>query len=71
LLERVARGEEVVITRRAKPVARIIPEGRPAIREIQQAVHQLRALRREIAKRKGFRPLTVGELRRSIDEGRP
>ena len=27
LLERVARGEEVVITRHDKPVARLIPEG--------------------------------------------
>jgi len=27
LLDRVARGEEVVITRHDKPVARIVPEG--------------------------------------------
>lgn len=27
LLERVAKGEEVVITRQEKPVARLIPEG--------------------------------------------
>lgn len=31
LLDRVARGEEVVITRHAKPVARIVPEGRPSV----------------------------------------
>lgn len=27
LLERVGRGEEIVITRHDKPVARIVPEG--------------------------------------------
>jgi prevent-host-death family protein len=27
LLERVTRGEEIVITRHDKPVARIVPEG--------------------------------------------
>ena len=27
LLDRVARGEEIVITRHDKPVARIVPEG--------------------------------------------
>ena len=29
LLERVARGEEIVITRHDRPVARIVPEGQP------------------------------------------
>jgi prevent-host-death family protein len=71
LLDRVAHGEEIVITRHDKPVARMVPEGRPAIREIQEAVHELRALRREIAGRKGFRPLTDREIRQSINEGRP
>ena len=30
LLERVGEGEEVLLTRRGKPVARLIPAGRPA-----------------------------------------
>ena len=36
LLERVARGEEVVITRHDKPVARLVPEGRPDLGAIRQ-----------------------------------
>jgi len=28
LLDRVAKGEEIIITRHGKPVARIVPEGR-------------------------------------------
>ena len=31
LLERVSRGEEIVITKHQKPVARLVPEGRPAL----------------------------------------
>ena len=71
LLERVARGEEVVITRHDKPVARIIPEGRPALTEIRQAVADLRSLRKEMAKRPGFRLLTDKEIRKAIEKGRP
>lgn len=57
------RGEEVVITRHDKPVARIVPESRPRIAEVQAAVRELRALRQEIAKRKGFKPLTDKEIK--------
>jgi len=71
LLDRVAHGEEIVITRHDKPVARIIPEGRPALAEIQQAVNDLRALRNTMAKRRGFKPLTDKEIRSAINEGRP
>jgi len=71
LLDRVAHGEEVVITRHDKPVARIVPEGGPRLAEIQAAVRDLRALRQEIAKRKGFKRLTQKEIKDSINEGRP
>jgi len=71
LLQRVESGEEIVITRHDKPVARIIPEGRPALADIQQAVSDLRALRKEMSKRRGFKPLTDKEIRDAIDEGRP
>lgn len=71
LLDRVARGEEIVITRHDKPVARIIPEGRPALSEIRQAVSDLRALRKAMANRRGFKPLTDRETRNAINAGRP
>jgi len=71
LLDRVTHGEEIVITRHDKPVARIIPEGRPKLAEIQQAVRDLRALRSAMAKRRGFKPLTDKEIRSAINEGRP
>lgn len=71
LLDRVSGGEEIVITRHQKPVARIVPEGRPASSEVRQAVGELQALRQEMAKRRGFKPLTDKEIRDSIEEGRP
>ncbi len=71
LLDRVSRGEEVVITRHEKPVARLIPEGRPSLRQIREAVSELRALRQEMAKRRGFKRLTDKEIRDAIEEGRP
>lgn len=46
LLDRVARGEEVVITRHDKPVARIVPEGDRRLEDIRRAVEDLHALRK-------------------------
>jgi len=71
LLDRMSRGEEIIITRHAKPVARIIPEGRPALRRVQEAVGELQALRQEMARRRGFEPLTNKEIKGAIEEGRP
>ena len=67
LLDRVARGEEIVITRHDKPVARIIPEGRKSMDKVRRAVEDLRALRQEIAQNKGFKPLTDKEIRDAIN----
>ena len=71
LLERVARGEEIVITRHEKPVARIIPEGSPDLRAVRAAVAGLRELRRQIAERlKGRKKLTDAQIKSLIDEDR-
>ena len=70
LLDRVARGEEIVITRHGKPVARMIPEGHPSLAKVRRAVADLRALRAEMAKRRGFKPLSDKEIRGLIEEGR-
>jgi prevent-host-death family protein len=69
LLARVSRGEEIVITRHDKPVARLVPEGRPALAGVRLAVEDLRLLRREIA-HQGARPLTAREIKSAIEEGR-
>ena len=71
LLERVARGEEIVITKHEKPVARIVPEGRGNIDEIRAAVAGLRDLRERIsARRHAKAKLSGSEIRSLIEEGR-
>src|SRR5262249_10232773 len=42
LLERVTRGEEIVITRHDRPVARIVPEGAQRLEDVRRAVSGLR-----------------------------
>jgi prevent-host-death family protein len=71
LLERVSRGEEIVITRHDKPVARIVPEGNRRLVQVRAAVQDLRALQKEISKRNRSNPITDKEIRDAINEGRP
>jgi prevent-host-death family protein len=71
LLDRVSKGEEVVITRHEKPVARIVPEGRFSLERVNVAVDSLFRLRERIAIRtRRQKPLTYSEVESAIDEGR-
>jgi prevent-host-death family protein len=71
LLERVTRGEEIVITRHDKPVARIVPEGAQRLEDVRRAVGGLRALQQRIALRsKGKVSLSNREVRSAIEKGR-
>ncbi len=69
LLERVARGEEIVITRHDKPVARLIPEGAQRLDDVRRSVTGLRELQQGIRQRSKAR-LTDQEVRSAIEEGR-
>ena len=69
LLERVSRGEEVVITRHDKPVARLVPEGARRLDDVRRAVAGLRELRQRIRRRSRAK-LSDREVRAAIDEGR-
>ena len=71
LLDRVVRGEEIIITRYEKTVARLVPEGGANLERTRQAVAELRAGRLLMAKRLGFKPLTDREIKDAIEEGRP
>ena len=68
LLDRVARGEQIVITRHGKPVARLVPEGGHDRAAAHAAVARLVALGKEI--RKQGVNLTDEEIRALRDEGR-
>ncbi|MFN3673970.1 MAG: type II toxin-antitoxin system Phd/YefM family antitoxin [Bosea sp. (in: a-proteobacteria)] len=76
LLDRVAGGEEVVVTRRGKTVARIVPEGLPdaeAERKAREAkaVEVLADIRRvrEMLRDQGVH-FTVDDIIAARDEGR-
>ena len=70
LLDRVKRGEEIVITRHDKPVARMIPEGRRSLDEVRQAAMGLRALQKEIGRRAGKTSLAWKDFKAFVQEGR-
>ena len=70
LLDRVARGETIMITRHGTTVARMVPEVERSMEKVRQVVEDMRALREKTAQRKGFRPLTDKEIRDAINEGR-
>ena len=72
LLNRVVSGEEVIITRHDKPVARMVPEGRQSLESVRQAVAGLQELQKQILNRsKGKAKLSDAEVRAAIEEGRP
>ena len=70
LIEEVARGDEVVITRHGAPVAKLvryIPQPDPAIvARRRQALLEVR----ELVKKRGTR-ISPQEIKSWIDEGRP
>lgn len=68
LLDRVERGEEVTITRRGLPVAKLVPvRAAPEATAVEEAIDDLRRLRSGIAARSTF---TWDELKAARDEGR-
>ena len=69
LLDRVSKGEEVVITRHDRPVARLVPEGAQRLDEVRRAVAGLRELQQRIHRRSKAK-LSDREVRSAIDEGR-
>ena len=71
LLDRVGRGEEIVITRHEKAVARLVPEGGVNLAQTRRAVADLRASRLQMAQRRGFKALSDREIKAAIAEGRP
>ncbi len=64
LLESVAAGETVVITKRGRPMARLVPPNTPDLQAVDAAVARLKALREQ------FGTLSVEEILAFRDEGR-
>jgi prevent-host-death family protein len=72
LLDRVEQGEEIVITRHGKPVARLVPNaGYPNQNQVQAAFERLRERARQLAKENPGRPaFDWEEIKKLRDEGR-
>ena len=71
LVARAEQGEEVIITRHNKPVAKLVPISEVSAELVarrRQIFQELQAIGREIEKRGG--PLTVEEILEWRDEGR-
>lgn len=71
MLERVARGEEIVITRHEKAVARLVAESVDNQRSVRDAVAGLRALRKQMSKHPKSKKLSAADVRAAVNEGRP
>jgi antitoxin (DNA-binding transcriptional repressor) of toxin-antitoxin stability system len=52
LLERVAKGEEITITKHDRPVAVLVPAGRPSRENIAEIFRQMDELRESLPKSK-------------------
>lgn len=64
LLDSVAAGETIVITKRGRPMARLVPPDTPDRQAVDAAIARLRALREQ------FGNLSVEEILAFRDEGR-
>lgn len=62
LLERVARGEQIIITKHGRPIARLVPIGKSDVERRREAIARLKVFR------KG-RTLGV-PIKQLIEEGR-
>ena len=73
LLDRVERGEEIVITRHGKPVARLVPNTElPDQDRVRAAFARLRERAQRLAKENPGRPaFDWEEMKKWRDEGRP
>ena len=71
LLNRVERGEEIVITRHDRPIARVVREGAPSLDAVKRSVEGLRQLQQRIRKRgRGRSALSAAEVRAAIGHRR-
>jgi prevent-host-death family protein len=73
LLDRVEQGEEIIITRHGKPVARLVPNAaRQDQDKVSAAFQRIRERAKELAKKDPGRPsFDWNEVKKLRDEGRP
>jgi prevent-host-death family protein len=73
LLDRVEQGEEIVITRHGKPVARLVPNAARQDRDqVSAAFERIRERAKKLARKNpGVPSFEWNEVKKLRDEGRP
>ena len=66
IIEKVGQGEDFIVTKRGKPVAKIIPFKQEAKMTFKEAVEQLKEFRKTYRGKPGS-----FNIREAIEEGRP
>ena len=69
LLSEVEKGEIITITRRGKPIARIVPAEEPPVQDVATVIRDFRAYSRQQARTLGS--LSARDIKEMIEEGRP
>ena len=71
LLDRVLEGEEIIITRHEKPVARLVAEGGRNLADVRRAAEGLEALQKQIASgSRQKRSISWKTFKSFVEEGR-
>jgi prevent-host-death family protein len=69
LLSQVAKGETITITKRGKPVAKLVPAEEQPKREVAAVIREFRAYNQQRAH--GTGRISPTEIKEMIEEGRP
>ena len=69
LLSKVAKGESITITKRGRPIAKLVPADEQPERDVQTIIREFRAYSKDRAETVGG--LLDREIREMIEEGRP
>lgn len=69
LLNQVAKGETITITKCGKPIARIVPAEEQPVRDVASVIREFRAYSQEQASTRG--KLSVREIKEMTEKGRP
>jgi prevent-host-death family protein len=69
LLSQVEKGETITITKRGKPIARIVPAEEQPVRDVNTVIRELKAYSQQQARTRG--KLSAREIKQMTEEGRP
>jgi prevent-host-death family protein len=69
LLNEVEKGQTIIITRRGRPIAQIVPAVDEPARDVASVIREFRAYSQQQARTRG--KLSVEEIKEMIEEGRP